>query len=259
MKRTAYVGFIIGMVFTIYGIFNGGSMMNFYDVPSLYIVFGGTLGAVIMGSSPGSIKNFFKVLKIAFSARKEDGTEVITKIIELSLVARRDGLLALENESEALTDEFFKKGVQLAVDGMASEVIRDVMYAEIDAMEQRHKDNRSLFDLGANIAPAFGMIGTLIGLINMLQHLTSPEDIGPQMSIALVTTFYGSMLSNLFFIPISKKLKAKTDEEIKIREIIIEGVISIQSGENTRFTEQKLISYLTPKEREALKRRKENE
>lgn len=259
MKRTAHIGLLIGVVFVIYGILTGGSLTNFFDLPSIYIVFGGTIGAVIMGSSPDSIRNFLRALKIAFSKRKDDGAEVIKKIVELSYIARKDGLLALENESEAITDDFFRKGVQLAVDGMASEVIKDVLYAEVDAMEQRHKENRALFDLGAAMAPAFGMIGTLIGLINMLQQLSSPEEIGPQMSIALVTTFYGSMLSNLFFIPVSQKLKAKTEEEIRLKEIIIEGVISIQSGENTRFTEQKLLSYVNPKEREALKRRKENE
>lgn len=252
MDLTSILGIAIGIAFTLYGILSAGSILNFFDLPSVYIVLGGTIGVVILSCPKENLKNFFKLLKITFSNKNEKPIETITHIVELSQLARKEGLLALENSADELDDLFFKKGLLLAVDGLESQMIRHVLEAEIDSLEQRHSDNRRLFDTASIIFPAFGMIGTLIGLINMLQDLTSPDSIGPQMAVALVTTFYGSVMSNLVCIPISKKLQAKTEQEILTKQLIIEGIISIQSGENTRLVEQKLLSFITPSQRKSV-------
>ena len=252
MDLTSIIGLGVAIAFVIYGILSGGSLLTFYDLPSLYIVFGGSLGAVIISTPMGQLKNFHKMIRNAFVDKNFNSNEIIKQILDLSYTARKEGLLSLENKAEELTDPYFKKGILLAVDGMESQIIKDVLGAEIDALENRHKANRNMLDVAAVLFPAFGMIGTLIGLINMLKDLSSPDKIGPQMAIALVTTFYGTIISNLVIIPLSRKLKAKTEQEVMIKEIIIEGVVSIQSGENTRFVEQKLLSYLNPQQKEIL-------
>jgi len=244
MDFSSLLGFLLAVGFTIYGIFASGNMLNFWDLPSVYIVLGGTIGTIILSNSKEDLKNVFKTLKIAFSKKDMDPVRVINQILELSYIARKEGLLALEPKVDEIDDPFLRKGILLAIDGVDSEVIREVLEQEISSMEERHKFGRRIYDVGSVMSPAFGMLGTLIGLINMLKNMEDTSQIGPQMSVALVTTFYGSLLSNLIFIPISNKLNAKTSEEVLIKEIMIDGIISIQSGENTRFLEQRLYSYV---------------
>lgn len=252
MAVTPVIGLVACLFFLFYGIFSGGSISSFYDLPSIYIVFGGTIGVVMLSTPPDILKNTGKLFKIAFSKKRIDPLETINLMVDLSYMARREGLLALENRAEEIEDPFLKKGLLLAVDGMESQIIRDILNSDIEAMEQRHKANRNIFDLASVIFPAFGMIGTLIGLIVMLKDLASPDKIGPQMAIALVTTFYGTVASNILCIPTSRALKAKTEQEVLVKEIMIEGIVAIQAGENTRFVEQKLLSFLDPKQRQAI-------
>jgi len=174
---------------------------------------------------------------------------VIRKIIELSNVARKEGLLSLEEASAELEDPFLKKGVLLIVDGTDPELVRAIMETELTSVDSRHRKKIAFWDdLGA-IVPAWGMIGTLIGLINMLQQMNDPSSIGPSMAVALITTLYGSMLANWICFPIAAKLKSKNEEEMVIKEIMIEGLLSIQAGENPRVIEEKLKSFLTPAEK----------
>lgn len=249
MDLASWIGFLLCLLFTVGGILLSGSLLDYYDLSSIYITIGGSIGATILSAPIEHILNVPRVIRIAFSDSRSDAIYYINKMLELSHIARKEGLLALENKVEDLDDGFFKKGILLAVDGMESQIIRDILGAEIDALEQRHKEGRGILDTAAALFPAFGMIGTLIGLINMLKVLETPETIGPQMSVALITTFYGVIVANCVCLPLSRKLKAKTEQEVVVMEIVIEGVISIQAGENTRFLEQKLLSYLKPKDK----------
>jgi chemotaxis protein MotA len=176
---------------------------------------------------------------------------MIQKIIDLSNVARKEGLLSLEEAAADLDDAFLKKGILLIVDGTDPELVRGIMETELASMDARHKQNVGFWqDLGA-MGPAWGMIGTLIGLVNMLQNLSDPSAIGPNMAVALLTTLYGSLLANWICTPVASKLKANNDTEIMIKEIMVEGLLSIQAGENPRVIEEKLKSFLAPKDREA--------
>src|SRR5699024_2407372 len=171
--------------------------------------------------------------------------ELIDLFIMLSERARREGILALENELENVDDPFVKKGILLAVDGIEPEVINDIMNAEITAMEERHVKGRMLIEKAGEYAPAWGMIGTLVGLVLMLNSLTDPATLGPNMAVALLTTLYGTVMANLVFIPMANKLAAKTEEEMFVKQIIIEGVIGVQSGQNPRILEEKLSAFLS--------------
>ena len=186
---------------------------------------------------------------MALRQTKHDLTEVIKKIIELSNVARKEGLLALEDAASDLDDAFMKKGIFLIVDGTEPDLVRAILETELTCIEDRHKKVSSFWETAAAMGPAWGMIGTLIGLINMLKHLDDVSTVGPNMSTALITTFYGSLLANWLAMPIATKLKANNAEEVTVKEVVIEGLLSIQAGENPRVIEEKLKSFLAPAER----------
>lgn len=186
---------------------------------------------------------------MALRQTKHDQTEVIKKIIELSNVARKEGLLALEDAASDLDDAFMKKGIFLIVDGTEPDLVRAILETELTCIEDRHKKVSSFWETAAAMGPAWGMIGTLIGLINMLKHLDDVSTVGPNMSTALITTFYGSLLANWLAMPIATKLKANNAEEVTVKEVVIEGLLSIQAGENPRVIEEKLKSFLAPAER----------
>ncbi|MBN4069856.1 motility protein A [bacterium AH-315-G05] len=236
---------------------DGGSLASFINMPSLQIVVGGTFAATFIAYP---MKKVFESAKIAgkvFGSSKDDPTIVLSKIIELANTARKEGLLALEEISQSIDDKFLNKGVMLIVDGTDPELVRNLLETELAFIEERHSDGRGLFDTLGMLAPAFGMVGTLIGLINMLAKLDDPSTVGPSMAVALITTLYGSLMANLIFIPIATKLKLRSREEILIKEIIVEGLLSIQAGENPRIIEEKLKAFLPPKIREALQAKQE--
>ena len=186
---------------------------------------------------------------LIFKSPSQNIPEMITKIIDLSNVARKEGLLSLEEVASELDDEFLKKGILLIVDGTDPELVRAILETELVSTEERHKTKINFWQDLAAMGPAWGMIGTLIGLILMLQKMSDASAIGPAMSVALVTTFYGSVLANWICTPVSSKLKAYNSEEIMLKEIMIEGLLSIQAGENPRVIEEKLKSFLSPAER----------
>lgn len=174
---------------------------------------------------------------------------MITKIIELSNVARKEGLLSLEEAAGNLEDDFMKKGIMLIVDGTDPELVRGILETELNSIEDRHKGKIGFWETCASMGPAWGMIGTLVGLIIMLQHMSDPSTLGPAMAVALITTFYGSMLANWVCTPTANKLKTNNAIEVQAKEIMIEGLLSIQAGENPRVIEEKLKSFLAPKDR----------
>lgn len=230
-----------------------GALEAFYDRDSIFITFGGAFCTVLI--MQGSIKDFLNNLKSITLIMKPvsvNEEETISSIISLSNIARKEGLLALEEASNTIEDQFLKKGIMLIVDGTDPELVRSIMETELNCIEERHKSVAGFWsDLGA-MGPAWGMIGTLIGLINMLGELQDVSTVGPNMAVALVTTFYGSMLANWICGPVSNKLKGNNATEIMSKEIMVEGLLSIQAGENPRVIEEKLKSFLSPKRRDEM-------
>lgn len=228
-----------------------GNLASFVDIPSILITFGGAFMATMACCSMKDYINGLKSITLTFKGSNYDVQKVIAGIIDLSNVARKDGLLALEEGARNLDNEFMKKGILLVVDGTEPDLVRGIMEAELINVESRHSKNIEFWQALGAAGPAWGMIGTLIGLVNMLKDLNDPSSIGPSMAVALITTFYGSVLANWICTPISTKLASNNASEIKTMEVVIEGILSIQAGENPRVIEEKLKSFLAPKERAA--------
>ncbi len=256
MDIASLLGIILGAAMTVFGIVTGkagfSALSNFFDLPSVIITIGGSLAGVLGCHKLPDFKNGFKGLSLAIKAQKQDAGEVIKNIIDLSNVARKEGLLALDEASNTVEDPFLKKGLMLVVDGTEPELARGIMETELICIEQRHNKVIGFWEKWAELAPAWGMIGTLIGLVNMLKDLSDPSSIGPNMAVALLTTLYGSLIANWLCNPISSKLKENNANEVMLKEVMVEGLLSIQAGENPRVIEEKLKSFLAPKLRETL-------
>lgn len=245
---TTVMGIVVGFACIVISIMTSGSVNDFIDPGSVFIVMGGVICATMASFSGERLKKTGQAVKIAFRNQTIDFNKSIDSIISIANVARRDGLLALEELTDKMEDPFLKKAIMLVVDGSDPELIQSVMETELDMTKERHAEIRTVLDAAAAYAPGFGMIGTLIGLINMLKNLSDMSSLGGNMSVALVTTFYGSMLANLVFGPLSKRLKTLDDKESLQKEMIIEGVLSIQNGENPRIIREKLNSFLAKAE-----------
>lgn len=259
MDISSAIGLILGLVFIIGGIMTSGDLGAFWDLPSVIIVLGGTIASTIASFPMENFLNTGKVIKKAFFYKETSPDEVIGEIIQLANIARKEGLLSLEEYAESLDDEFLKKGIMLIVDGTDPELVRNIMETELVFLEERHSEGQSIFQTMGTYAPAFGMIGTLIGLINMLKALDDPSAIGPSMSVALVTTFYGSALANVVFLPLAQKLKVRSNSEILVKELMVEGLLSIQAGENPRIIEEKLKTFIPPNMRKNYREKLERE
>ena len=253
MDLASIIGLVVAFAMMLLGIMTGddgvAGIKYFWDFKSVLITFGGafftTMAAYSMKDYIAGLKSFLLI----FKTPAQNIPEMITKIIDLSNVARKEGLLSLEEVASELDDDFLKKGILLIVDGTDPELVRAIMETELVSTEERHKKKISFWqDLGS-AGPAWGMIGTLIGLILMLQNMSDASAIGPAMSVALITTLYGSILANWICTPVANKLKAYNAQEIMLKEIMIEGLLSIQAGENPRVIEEKLKSFLAPAER----------
>lgn len=247
-----FVLLIIGMSLgdgegAVLGLFQFGQLANFGDAASVFIVLGGTLATIIAGHPGKMLAKFPKHLEIIFNQKKFNPTAVIDEVVEFAQIARKNGLLALEERANQLEDPFFKKSIMLIVDGNDSDKVRDMLTSDIEQLSTRHDDVASMYEKASAAAPAFGMVGTLIGLINMLVNM-DPENgsssIGKDMGTALITTFYGVILANLIFNPIASNLRTRDEEECLCRQLIVEGVMAIQSGENPKFIREKLEGYL---------------
>lgn len=254
MDLATLIGLVVGVVMILFGIISGAGVSalgNFFDLPSVIITIGGSLTSLITGFTVSEFIAGFKGARIAFKDPKIDNGAVIKQIIDLSNVARKEGLLALEEVAGNLEDEFMKKGILLIVDGTEPELVRGILETELVNMDDRHRAMAGFFETWASFGPAWGMIGTLIGLVNMLQNLSDFNAIGPSMAVALLTTLYGSVIANWFCTPIASKMKNINSKEYQMREIVIEGLLSIQAGENPRVIEEKLKSFLSPAARGA--------
>ena len=253
MDIASLLGLIIGVVMVLFGIISSGGVAalgDFLDLPSVIITIGGSLCATL-GSN--KLKDFISGLKgITISIKEPAGNaeETIQTIIRLSNISRKEGLLALEEASADIEDEFLKKGIMLVVDGTDPELVRGIMETDLSSMEARHKTIVAFWEKWGEMGPAWGMIGTLVGLVNMLQNLEDSSTIGPNMAVALLTTLYGSLIANWLTGPTAAKLKVDNSIEVMLKEMAVEGLLSIQAGENPRVIEEKLKSFLSPVVRE---------
>jgi chemotaxis protein MotA len=235
------------------GIFTGGnSILTFVDIPSVLIVVAGSYFALFTFGTMSDALGIFGTIGLTFKVPNLNEKGIITKLMAMSEKARREGLLALEEELEDLDDEYIQKGLRLVVDGTDAEVIRNLMENELSQVQERHAAKIGVVNMWGTLAPGLGMLGTVIGLIGMLKNLEDKSSLGPNMAVALITTLYGSMVANLMMIPWSGKLKSYDAAEARVKEMAIEGVLSIQSGDNPRILAMKLLSYLTPKDRKAV-------
>ncbi len=253
MDLASIIGIVGAFAMVIMGIFtSGGSIMTYVDLPSFLIVVVGSYFALFINYPMSMTLGIFSTIGLIFKVPNFGEQGIITKLMAFSDKARREGLLALEEELEDLDDEFMKKGLRLVVDGTDAEIIRVLMETELNQIQERHGVKIGLVNSWATLAPGLGMLGTVIGLIAMMKNLDDPSSIGPNMAVALITTLYGSIMANIVFIPMSGKLKGQDASEVKVKEMIIEGVLSIQAGDNPRILGLKLLSFLNPVDRKTV-------
>lgn len=252
MKRydlMSVVGIVFGGGLVIFGIVSEGNLRAFWDPASVLITIGGSFGALMVSFRLDEIKTVLQVTKKVFVRHDESLLDLHQRFVELAQKARREGLLVLEDELDQIEDPFFRNGLQMVIDGFEPDNIRNIMNAELSSLEARHELGQSLYSTWGALAPSFGMIGTLIGLILMLARLDDPSAIGPGMAVALVTTFYGALLANLVFLPMAGKLAIYSEEEIRMKEVIIEALLALQSGINPRLLQEQIKSYFSPAEK----------
>ena len=253
MDITTVIGTVLGFGLVLFAMATGpGGLAIFLNVPSLAIVFGGTAAVTLMNFPMDQVKQIIKVTLRTFLFKLPTPQEEIERIIEYSNLARKEGLLALEGRLKEVDDAFFAKGVQLVIDGFPAETVRDIMDLEAEWQKARHADGKRMLDAVGSMAPAFGMIGTLVGLVQMLQNLNDPSKFGGGMATALLTTLYGAMAANMVCIPLAGKLEVRALEEALLRELMTEGVVAIQSGEGPQLIKEKLKSFIAPAVREAV-------
>jgi chemotaxis protein MotA len=256
------LGFILAVGLMLFGItFNTdlgeilpGNIKSFIDYGSIAITFGGTFASLMISYTPRMFVQIPSHLRIALFPRKYDTVKYIEKIVDYAKDARMKGLLSLEERLSTTDDEFLKSSLLLVVDSVEPEKVKQLLESELDYMEERHEQAIGFYEKGAQYGPAFGMIGTLIGLVLMLKDMQDASVIGPAMAVALITTFYGSVLANVIFSPIANKLRLRHEEEMLCKMLICEGVLAIQSGENPKFIDEKLTMLLPAKDRERKKK-----
>lgn len=251
MDIATMLGAVVGLALIIGAIFIGGGAGAFLNVPSMLITVGGSVCATFVHFPMSEVLRIFSVVKRTLAINIPPAENVIRDMSEFARVARRDGVLALEDSMRGLDDVFLAKGLQLLIDGTEADQIRDVMSIELNTLQRRNKMGSDILAFLGEAAPAFGMVGTLIGLVSMLRTLEDPSSIGAGMATALLTTFYGALLANLFFIPLAGKLRTYSKEEDIIRQMMIEGLTGIQAGVNPSVLQDRLMSFLTPGQRDA--------
>ena len=256
------VGVLLAAFFTMFGIvatiggevgfqITMGNLLNFADFSSVLITVFGTL-SVVIACYPKLAKSFPKHMGILLRARAFEPDTYVEQLVELAQIARKNGLLALEEKANQQPDPFFRQAIMLIVDANDPDRVRSILENDIEQTSARHQEVVAMYERGSNAAPAFGMIGTLIGLINMLKNLDGADmsSLGPDMSVALVTTFYGCLMAHILFNPIAANLTARDEEEILCRQIIVEGIMAIQSGENPKFLRERLMTFMNQQQRE---------
>ncbi len=247
MDLATLLGMVGAIGIVLAAILTGGSALVFVNIPSILIVLGGTIMVVMIKFSMGQFFGAFKVALTAFIYKIDDPEELIEKIVELANTARKEGMLALENAE--IDNEFLDEGIKMLIDGNSREVVDAVLTKDLKATIDRHTWGAKVFSATADVAPAMGMIGTLIGLVQMLSNMSDPKSIGPAMAVALLTTLYGAMIANMIAMPIADKLTLRKADELRIRSMCIDGVLAIQEGQNPRIIESMLKAYLEPAKR----------
>jgi len=249
MDLATVIGLVLVIALLLGAMSMGVGVGAYIDIPSVLIVVGGSMGSLLIGFKMEQMKIFGKIFMVAIKPPQEDLQELIKKLVEYATHARRDGILSLEAAADQETNNFLKQGLSMAVDGNEPDTIRELLEIEMEQTSTRHKGNAAIFDQWAGFAGAMGMIGTLIGLVAMLLNMADPSAIGPAMAVALLTTMYGAMIGNIFGAPIANILLIRNDEETLVKEVVLEGIMSIQAGDNPRTLEAKLLSFLAPAER----------
>jgi chemotaxis protein MotA len=249
MDLGTVIGIVLIMALLLGAMSMGVGVGAYIDVPSALIVIGGSIGALMVSFKPSQMKLFTKVFMVAIKPPEDDKIELIQKLVEFATKARKDGILSLESEITSEPNEFLRKGLSMAIDGSDPDNIRDLLEIDIEQTSVRHKVLGSIFSEWAGLAGAMGMVGTLIGLVAMLLNMADPSAIGPSMAVALLTTMYGAIIGNVFGTPISTILGLRNDDETLVREMILSGIMSIQSGDAPRVLEAKLLAYLAPNDR----------
>ncbi|RKY36505.1 MAG: motility protein A [Candidatus Omnitrophota bacterium] len=252
MDLSTVIGIIAGILLIVVTILLGGSLMAFVNIPSVAVTIGGMISATLINYPLPKLMGAIAVAQKAFFWKLPECTEIITMLGQYATIARRDGVLALESTIETIQDPFMKKGVQMVVDGTAPDLTKIILSNDMSFLEDRHREGQGIFLAMGTYAPAFGMIGTLIGLVQMLQTMDDPSSIGSGMAVALLTTLYGAIVANLICLPIAGKLKTRSEEEILLKQIVLAGVEAIQSGDSPRIVEEKLKVFIPPKRRDNL-------
>lgn len=257
MDKSLLIGVVIGCgVFGMLAFGGGNNPMWFADTPSFIVTCIGSVAAIFVALPLGLLLSLPTLAKKAIADEVINYEDAIEDFVKYADTARRDGILALEGTLNEIRDDFTRRGLMMAVDGSEPGIIQQIMETEIEAMEERHAFGRSLFEAWGKYAPAFGMIGTLFGLVVMLQNMDDPSKIGPGMAVAIITTLYGAVMANFLLLPVADKLKTKSSNEVLLRKIILKGVMSIQLGDNPRVVRQKLEGYLPPSKRPKEERKK---
>lgn len=255
MDLGTIIGILSGFALILVTIVTGGAgLVNYISIQSVFVVVGGSFAAMLVANPLSRMLGIAKYVRIALQTPDWQEEKIISDLVAFSERARREGLLALEDNLDEVEDEFMRKGIQLVVDGTDPDIIKSILYHDLNEIQSRHESGIKIFEDWGKIAPAFGMIGTLIGLIQMLVNLGGDASIiGAGMSVALITTFYGAIMANLILMPFRTKLEDRDKEETRVKEIVIEGILSIQSGDNPRILLEKLISFLPPAQREVMR------
>ncbi len=250
MDLATIIGFVLAWgAFFASIVMEGGDLKAMINPSAMVLVFGGTLGASMMSVPLSAIIGLPGIVKNAFMSKKEDVPHTIRTLVGFAERARREGLLALEDQTRDIDDPFLRRGIQLAIDGTDPELVRDILQTDIAFLGARHHNGANLFATMAGFAPTLGVIGTVAGLVHMLSNLSDPGSMGPSIAAAFIATLYGVSSANLVFLPLSNKLKHTSTEEVLVREIVMEGILSIQAGDNPRIVEEKLKAFLSPKVR----------
>ncbi|HUY90284.1 MAG TPA: motility protein A [Pirellulales bacterium] len=250
MDIASIVGFLLAVIFMASSVvMGGGSFAAFIDPASIIVTIGGSL-ATVMICFP--LKNFVRsavVAKAVFVNKPPSIPELVDELVKLAEISRQEGLLALEAKTQEIKDPFLVMGVQMTADGTRPEVLEYILRTEMEAVNERHKEGKAFFDQWGKMGPSFGMIGTLLGLILMLGNLSDPDALGPGMAVAMITTLYGAVLSNVLCLPFAEKLNYVNKQELQAMEIVVRGILAIQAGDSPRVVAQKLSTFIPPKQR----------
>jgi len=240
-------------------IIEGGHLSGLVSLPAFIIVFGGTIGATMVGFTIEELKATPTLFRIGFTGKDYHSMDMIQTLVRFAEKARREGLLALEDELANVDSQFLKKGMQLVIDGTDAELVRSILETELNFMQERHHKGAAIFEAAGGFAPTMGIIGTVMGLVNVLGNLNDADSLGPAIATAFIATLYGVASANVVFLPLAAKLKNRSSNEILVYEVALEGILSVQSGDNPRIVEEKLKAFLAPKLRSSTKRTVEEE